>query len=43
MEEAMGKVEGEENTVGELDNLKLANESLRSELKSANERIFEKY
>ncbi|OGN97085.1 MAG: hypothetical protein A2Y89_05870 [Chloroflexi bacterium RBG_13_51_18] len=41
MEEEMGKVEGEDTTASELDNLKMENESLRSELKSTNERIFE--
>jgi len=39
MEEEIGKVEGEETTASELDNLKLENESLRSELKTANEKI----
>ncbi|OGN99769.1 MAG: hypothetical protein A2Y58_03935 [Chloroflexi bacterium RBG_13_51_52] len=41
MEEAKGKVEGEDTTDNELDNLKLENESLKSEIKSANEKIFE--
>jgi chromosome segregation ATPase len=39
MAETTGKVEAEENTVSELDSLKLENESLRNELKAAGEKI----
>ena len=39
MEETMGKVGGEENSISDLDTLKLENERLRSELKTANEKI----
>ncbi len=39
MEEAKGKVEGEETTVSEFDALKLENERLKSELKVASEKI----
>jgi multidrug resistance efflux pump len=41
MEEEKGKVEGEINIDNELDNLKLEKDSLKNELKSANEKIFE--
>lgn len=41
MEEEKGKVEGEETNDSELDILKLEKDSLKNELKSANEKIFE--
>jgi chromosome segregation ATPase len=39
MEEILGKVENEETTASELDLLKLENERLRNELKTASEKI----
>jgi chromosome segregation ATPase len=39
MDKTTEKVEGEENTVGEIDSLKLENDALRAELKAAGEKI----
>lgn len=39
MDKTTEKVEGEENTLGEIDSLKLENDTLRNELKAAGEKI----
>ncbi|MBN1161706.1 MAG: hypothetical protein JXA17_07165 [Dehalococcoidales bacterium] len=39
MDETKGKVEGENNTDGEIDSLKLENDTLRCELKAASDKI----